>query len=103
MSDVKRYDLELCDGESGRCGARLAKSSDGDYVLHPDHLAALTAAQARCERLEKAVEEVRAVVAKLKAGNGDEYDIGCIVDGALAPLLTTPERTAPPQGEERES
>jgi len=37
--------------------------------------------------LVKAVEEVRAVVVKLKAGNGDEYDIGCIVERALAPLL----------------
>ncbi len=76
---------------------RIARTSDAGHaranatlIAHaPTDLAALV----------KAVEEVRAVVAKLHAGNGDEYDIGCIVDRALAPLLTTPERTAQPRGQ----
>jgi hypothetical protein len=64
----------------------------------PALLARIRELEAERAALVKAVEEVRVVVEKLKAGNGDEYDIGCIVERALAQLLTTPERTVPPQG-----
>lgn len=32
--DRKRYDLELCDGESGRCWAKMVLSEDGDWLVY---------------------------------------------------------------------
>jgi len=33
---MKRFDLELCDGESGTCRADLREAADGDWVLFSD-------------------------------------------------------------------
>lgn len=32
MTDPDRYDLELCDGESGRCRAEMKVTRNGDWV-----------------------------------------------------------------------
>ena len=48
--------------------------------------------------LVKAVEEVRAA---RDDGTLSVVDLALRIDDAFAPLLTTPERTVPPQGEER--
>jgi hypothetical protein len=126
MSDVKRYEhCFVCDdltGKAGRADDSLYINSVGPFCenCYDERLvqcaesvdadpAALTAAQARCERLEEAVEEVRAYcepLAWMRTDPGyDEGrgDVASKVMSLLAPLLTTPERTAPPQGEERES
>jgi hypothetical protein len=75
---------------------RIARTSDAGHaranatlIAHaPTDLAALV----------KAVEEVRAA---REDGTLSVVDLALRIDDAFAPLLTTPERTAPPQGEER--
>jgi len=37
MSDVVRWDLDFCDGESGWCRAEMSVTDNGDYVLWEDH------------------------------------------------------------------
>ncbi len=41
MSELARYDLVLCDGESGRCRAYLTAEDDGEYVVYKEHKTAL--------------------------------------------------------------
>jgi hypothetical protein len=48
MSDVKRYEAVGFECEIEECDY-------GEFVKHADHLAAISAAQARCERLAEAL------------------------------------------------
>ncbi len=36
MSNLTRYDIEGCSGESGNCHATMESCIDGDYVLFED-------------------------------------------------------------------
>jgi hypothetical protein len=50
---MKRFDLEYCDGESGRCRADLREAADGDWVLYADY----QALENKCSRLERELEK----------------------------------------------
>ena len=50
-----RYDLRLCDGDSGRCRAEMEESEDGDYVSYESY----AAQAAEIARLKADVETER--------------------------------------------
>lgn len=56
MSDVTRYDLEFCDGDSGRCYAAMKVSDDGEFV----DWCAYDALAARLAEVEQERDEARA-------------------------------------------
>jgi hypothetical protein len=37
MSDVQRYDIDVCDGDSGNCNASMRPYPDGDWVAASDY------------------------------------------------------------------
>ena len=55
MSDVKRYEAVGFECEIEECDY-------GEFVKHADHLAAISAAQARCERLAEALASAAGVL-----------------------------------------
>lgn len=64
---LDRYDLELCDGESGRCDAKLARNSRGDWVYYED-------AKYIIQDLEEEVYELRRRVRELEVEVDDLQD-----------------------------
>ena len=59
--EVIRYDLERCDGESGRCRAEVGPAIGGDWVLYADHVTHLDAAVAEACRIQL-LEDLQAAV-----------------------------------------
>ncbi|MFA5378558.1 MAG: hypothetical protein WC455_22580 [Dehalococcoidia bacterium] len=72
MSEIQRYDCEICD-EYARCEP-MRKAKDGDWVTYDDHAAALAAERQRIidemvTPLMKYLTEVR----EYKFFNGDTF------------------------------
>jgi len=55
------FDMEACDGESGRCYARLIPDADGDYVLYSE-----------VARLEECLKRINARAISIMADLSDD-------------------------------
>lgn len=68
---VKRYDLEVCDGESGSCHAKMVLDDRGDYVETEDY----DALRDQVVIKQTTIENLRARLAAIeaKAGDATEY------------------------------
>lgn len=63
-----RYDLRLCDGDSGRCRAEMEESEDGDYMSYESYAAQV----AEIERLTADVEFWKSAAEAQRRKNCDE-------------------------------
>ena len=89
-AEIIRYDLERCDGESGRCRAEVGPCIGGDWVLYADYVTQRDAAVAEARR------EERERCAKL----AEEYDYyGPSVGDEIADLIRSGPPASAPEGE----